>query len=207
MTARQGFAKGSRALTPCEYEQAYERLTAVALRSGARLDADAAHDALTEALAVLGVAAPPVEPRPEGGPAGRTAGTVTWLLGTDEGAQHGGFVLGRLSDGTVPTFTSGHTQHERRFADDSAAYGGTWIGPEDGVPAEQPLALVPGCTCGWRGPDLPYDPAGGRCGNGTCYDGQAVEAHRRWKTHAQAALIAGVPPQRHGRPAAVAASA
>ncbi|AIA03702.1 hypothetical protein DC74_3202 [Streptomyces noursei] len=207
MTASQGLAKGARTLTPGEYGQAYARLTAVARRSGTRLDADTAHDALVEALAVIGVTAPPAEPPSESRTTGRTADTVTWLLGNDEGAQHGGFVLGRLADGTVPAFVSGDVQYERRFADDSTTYGGTWTGPGPGVPTGPPLALVPGCMCGWRGPDLPYDPAGGRCGNGTCYDGQGVEAHRLWKAHAQAALLAGIPAECEGHLPAVTASA
>ncbi|MCE4943881.1 hypothetical protein LVX13_12190 [Streptomyces albulus] len=73
MTASQGLAKGARTLTPGEYEQAYDRLTAVVRRSGTRLDADTAHDALAEALAVIGVTAPPADP-PVGKPHHRTDG-------------------------------------------------------------------------------------------------------------------------------------
>ncbi|MFB7636538.1 hypothetical protein ACFC0M_37120 [Streptomyces sp. NPDC056149] len=207
MTASQGFAKEPRTLTPHEYEQAYARLTAVALRYGAQFDAHAAHDALTEALAAIGVAAPPPQPTSESSAAGRTAGGVMWLLSDDEGARHGGFVLGRLADDSTSALAPGQAQRERQFTDDSTAYGGTWLGPELGVPSEQPLALVPGCACGWRGPDLPYDPAGGVCGNGTCYDGQSVDAHRLWKAHAQAALSTDTPQERNSRLCAVTAPA
>jgi hypothetical protein len=207
MTTGQDLAKEPRALAPGEYERAYERLTAVAVRHGAGLGADAAHDALTEALAAIGVLAPASEREPECRTTRGTADAVMWILGDDEGARHGGFVLGRLADGTVPAFASGHMRYERQFADSSTAHGGAWTGPELGAPAEQPLALVPGCACGWRGPDLPYDPAGGRCGNGTCHDGQAVEAHRMWHAHARAALSAGVPGEYSGHLPAVTASA
>ncbi|GAA0415691.1 hypothetical protein GCM10010357_41250 [Streptomyces luteireticuli] len=181
---------GARALAPDEYGRAYDRLTAVAVRNGARLGADVAHQALTEALAAVGVLAPAFEPESEACTVRQRADTVMWLLGSDEGIRHGGFVLGRLADGAIPAFASGHVQYERRFTDSSTAHGGAWGGPVDGAPAEQPMALVPGCVCGWRGPDLLYDPAGGLCGNGTCHNGQAVHAHRLWQEHATAELPA-----------------
>lgn len=187
----QDVTQGTRTLTPDEYERAYDRLAAVAGHHGAGLGADAAHRALAEALAAIGVLAPAPEPDAESRSVQRRAAdTVVWLLGNDEGARHGGFVLGRLADGTIPTFACGHTRYERQFTDSSATWGGAWGGPEPGVPAGQPLALVPGCACGWRGPDLRYDPAGGVCGNGTCHNGQAVHAHRLWQEHAKAAVPA-----------------
>ncbi|WP_372411540.1 hypothetical protein [Streptomyces luteireticuli] len=196
----------ARTLTPDEYERAYDRLTAVAVRNGALLGADAAHQALTEALAAVGVLAPASEPEQESRTVRRTADAVMWLLGSDEDIRHGGFVLGRLADGTIPAFTSEHARYERRFADSSAAFGGAWGGPVPGAPAEQPVALVPGCACGWRGPDLPYDPAEGLCGNGTCHNGQAVHAHRLWQEHATAELSAGASGEHGVRPTAVTAS-
>ncbi|MGW5120633.1 hypothetical protein ACWEQ8_35145 [Streptomyces noursei] len=188
MATSQDWIKGARNLTRDEYEQAYHRLTAVAIRYGVQLDPGVAHNALTEALAAIGVLAPAPEPEPEGRcTAGLTVNAVVWLLSRDEGARHGGFILGRLPNGTIPTYTSGDSRYERQFTDSPTAHGGAWSGPEPGTPTEQPLALVPGCACGWRGPDLHYDPSAGRCGNDTCHDGQAVAAHRLWKEHAEVA--------------------
>ncbi|MEV0012879.1 hypothetical protein [Streptomyces sp. NPDC047973] len=54
-----------RILTEEEYELAYKRLTAAAYRNGSRLGEGAAHDALTETLAAVGVFTPAPEPEPD----------------------------------------------------------------------------------------------------------------------------------------------
>ncbi|MFJ2110781.1 hypothetical protein ACIOEX_02440 [Streptomyces sp. NPDC087850] len=53
-----------RILTTEEYDRAYDRLTSAAYRHGSRLGDIAAHDALTETLAAIGVftPAPDIEP-------------------------------------------------------------------------------------------------------------------------------------------------
>ncbi|MFK0292471.1 hypothetical protein ACIQU6_18610 [Streptomyces sp. NPDC090442] len=193
MSRNHDSAAPSRILTEDEYEQAYSRLASAARRQGSWLGADAAHQALAEALAAIGVAVPTPEPEADTCTSPRTADVVTWLLPGDEEARHGGFVLGRLDDGTVPTHRSGRALYERQFADSSTGQGGTWSGPAQGAPSKAPTALIPACACGWRGADLPYHPAGGVCGDGTCHDGQAVSAHRAWQSHATAALSAVVP--------------
>ncbi|MFD9850547.1 hypothetical protein [Streptomyces parvus] len=63
MTSTQPTAP--RILTEEEYELAYERLTRAAYRNGSRLGEAAAHDALTETLAAVGVFIPAPDPEPD----------------------------------------------------------------------------------------------------------------------------------------------
>ncbi|MGW2793595.1 hypothetical protein ACWC9H_27200 [Streptomyces sp. NPDC001251] len=100
-------------------------------------------------------------------------------------------MFGRLADGTVPTYrTRGRALFEREFRDDPYTRGGTWTGPEP-RPTDQPAALIPACSCGWRGEDVPYDPDAGRWHTPdleTRHHAQENEAYGAWHRHADAAL-------------------
>ncbi|MEU1133359.1 hypothetical protein ABZ383_26480 [Streptomyces sp. NPDC005900] len=119
-----------------------------------------------------------------------------WLL---DNTRHMGTTLGQLDNGTVPLYRvhtpRGDVLHEREFLDSGVRPGGTWAGPD----AEQlppPAALVPVCTCGWRGEALPYDPDGGQWQNAsgaTDHRGQDLDALGAWQEHARAAAAATDP--------------
>lgn len=117
---------------------------------------------------------------------------MAWQLeNSPDGGRHAGHVLGRLLDGTIPTYRIGAAQYERHFTDTQDEPGGTWSG--DRPLDEQPAYLVPACRCGWRGPAVRYDPHGGQWSGGRYHNGQELDAYRVWKAHATAALSAAVP--------------
>ncbi|WP_158713520.1 hypothetical protein [Streptomyces sp. NRRL F-525] len=113
------------------------------------------------------------------------------LEDTPDSARHVGRLLGRLPDGTIPTERIGAALYEREFNDAAMEPGGTWSGTEP--PDVQPAYLVPSCRCGWRGPEMPYDPHAGVWSGGRYHNGQDLDAHRVWKAHATAALVPAVP--------------
>lgn len=125
---------------------------------------------------------------------------MAWIHPDDPpgAVRHAGHLYGRLADGTIPTYRRGRALYEREFTDVWEHDGGRWHGgPETGMPTEQPAHLVPACQCGWRGPDLPYDPAGG-------HDDRQGDAFRSWCQHAAAALSPAVPAEDRERLAELA---
>ncbi|MFI6690041.1 hypothetical protein [Streptomyces sp. NPDC050485] len=122
---------------------------------------------------------------------------MAWTHPRDTDQRHRGTLLGRLADGTVPLYrTNRAALYEREFRDSPHASGGNWTGPEPGRPTEQPAALIPACRCGWRGPDLPYDPTGGRrltLDGENRHNDQDLTAYNTWHTHADAALDPALP--------------
>ncbi|MFE6808611.1 hypothetical protein ACFVEN_44210 [Streptomyces sp. NPDC057681] len=114
-----------------------------------------------------------------------------WLLTADD-STHMGYTLGQLDDGTVPTYRRGTAIHEREFTDHHDRPGGAWDGP-DTAQLPQPAALLPACTCEWRGSPLPYDPDGGQWNDPHDMDafrGQDLDALGAWQEHARAAAAA-----------------
>ncbi|MEU5959262.1 hypothetical protein [Streptomyces sp. NPDC047525] len=111
--------------------------------------------------------------------------------------RHEPALYGRLSAGTIPVYRAGRALFERQFTDDAAGPGGRWEGPEADRPAEQPATLVPACSCGWRGPDVPYDPHGTPApppGGTVMHDVQGQEAQTAWHRHHMAATSSVMPP-------------
>ncbi|WP_193560855.1 hypothetical protein [Streptomyces alboflavus] len=123
--------------------------------------------------------------------------------------RHEPALYGRLANGTIPTYRSGgRALYERQFTDDWTGPGGWWEGPEAERPAEPPAALVPACSCGWRGADVPYDPHGGPPpppGGPVLHDAQEQEAQAAWHRHYVAATLELRPPGYDARTAALAA--
>ncbi|MEU6332829.1 hypothetical protein ABZ851_37130 [Streptomyces sp. NPDC047049] len=111
---------------------------------------------------------------------------MAWTTDAPGGQRHTGYVLGRLADGTIPTYRSGQALYEREFTDSPNGAGGTWSGP-GAADVDQPTALVPACRCGWRGPDTPYG------GEALLPDDAMLEARAVWRAHAAAVLDAQVP--------------
>ncbi len=117
---------------------------------------------------------------------------MSWLHPAEARTEprHRGRMLGRLADGTIPTYRARRALFEREFRDDPYASGGTWHGPQP-LPVQQPTALIPACQCGWTGTDVPYDPGAGRWHTPDLevrHNSQESAVYGSWHGHADAAL-------------------